>query len=547
MNFLEATRLVRDFVGGPALPYVLALSGSGESLELYLKAAAASKGRKSAHRLLPFNTLQQHALTPAEPGLAEVFVLLPWDLIPELDWRSGITLGTIEEEALRQRAQQFLARLQARNATLLYIPADTAPLWLDPGRNTALNLWLHSLALAHGAHVQSPQVFALGPYLANGCAIASTQLPAIAQAVVDALLVPQRSSAKVLVTDLDFTLWSGIIGDDGPAGIAYRAEGKGYQHFIYQTFLKRLQQDGVLIAAVSKNDHSVAAAPLDSGDMVIQRADLVALLASWNAKSAQIQSLAEQLNLGLDAFVFVDDNPVELAEVAQHLPSVHCVLFPDSERGLPALLEQLTGLFARTTITTEDRERTALYQRRLQSLVPSEASGADIGAFLRELNMTLEIHDRSQGDRTRAVQLINKTNQFNINGLRITDEEVAARLASGDRLYTATLTDRAGSHGEVLAALIDAQGLLQALVMSCRVFQRRVEFAFLSWLADQPAGLKGLAYQATERNEPVRRLLEDLLGHTPESRLIRFEGSKVADRCRAERVYFNAIDDGVNL
>ena len=547
MNILEASRLVRDFAGGPTLPYVLALSGSGESLELYLKAAAASKGRQSAHRLLPFNTLQQHVLTSAEPGVPEVFVLLPWDLIPELDWRSGITLGAIDEEALRQRAQQFMARLQERSATLLYIPADTAPLWLDPGRNTALNLWLHSLALSYGAQVLSSQVFALAPYLANGCAIASAQLAVIAQAVVDALLLPQRSSAKVLVTDLDFTLWSGIIGDDGPAGIAYRAEGKGYRHFIYQTFLKRLQQDGVLIAAVSKNDATVAAVPLDAGDMVIKRTDLVALLASWNAKSAQIKSLAEQLNLGLDAFVFVDDNPVELAEVAQQLPDVHCVLFPDSERGLPALLEQLTDLFARTTITTEDRERTALYQRRLQSLVPSEASGADIGAFLRELNMTLEVHDRSQGDRTRAVQLINKTNQFNINGLRITDEEVAARLASGYRLYTATLNDRTGSHGEVLAALIDAQGLLQALVMSCRVFQRRVEFAFLSWLADQPAGLKGLAYQATERNEPVRRLLEDLLGHTPESGVIRCEGSKVADRCRAERVYFNAIDDSLNL
>ena len=547
MNFLEATRLVRELAGGQPLPYVLALSGSGESLELYLKAAAAIKGRTSAHRLLPFNTLQQHVLVPAEPGLPEVFVLLPWDLIPELDWRSGITLGAVDEDALRQRAQQFMTRLQERNATLLYIPADTAPLWLDPDRNAALNLWLSSLALTHGAQVQSAQVFALGTYLASGCAIASGQLADMAQNVINSLLVPKTSSAKVLVTDLDYTLWSGIIGDDGPAGIAYRAEGKGYRHFIYQTFLKRLQQDGVLLAAVSKNDEKVAAAPLESGDMVIKRTDLVALLASWNAKSAQIKSLATQLNLGLDAFVFVDDNPVELAEVEQQLPSVHRVLFPDSERGLPALLEQLTGFFTRTTVTAEDRERTALYQRRLQSMVPSEDSGADIGGFLRELKMTLEIHDRSQGDRARAVQLINKTNQFNINGLRISDEEVAARLASGYRLYTATLADRTGSHGEILAALVDPQGLLHALVLSCRVFQRRVEYAFLSWLADQPAGLKGLDYQVTERNEPVRRLLEDLLGQTPESGVISFEGGKVADRCRAECIYFNATDDSLNL
>ena len=538
MNFLLASKLVREFAGGEPLPYLLALSGSAESLELYLKAAAAQQGRQSAHRLLPFNTLQQHMLAPPQAGEREVFVLLPWDLIPELDWRSGITGGVVDEDALRHRASDFMDRLAKRQAKLLYLAAETPPLWLDPQRNQALSLWLQSLAVAGGAVVLQSEVFGLATYLSNGCSIGSAHLATVALTIVETLLRSAPASAKVLVTDLDFTLWSGVIGDDGPDGIAYSAEGKGYRHFVYQTMLKRLQQDGVLLAAVSKNDAQVAAAPLESSEMVIKRSDLVALLASWNAKSAQIKSLAEQLNLGLDAFVFVDDNPVELAEVEQQLPSVHRVLFPDSERGLPDLLEQLTRLFARSTVTAEDRERTALYQRRLQTLVPSQESGADIAAFLRDLQMTLQIHDRSEGDRTRAVQLINKTNQFNLNGLRISDAEVADKLAAGCKLYTATLDDRTGTHGEILAALVDATGFVHAMVMSCRVFQRRVEHAFLGWLSGQPAGVSGLAYQATESNEPVKRFLEDLLGQAPQSGVISLANDELLERCRAEQQSF---------
>ncbi len=142
-------------------------------------------------------------------------------------------------------------------------------------------------------------------------------------------------------------------------------------------------------------------------------------------------------------------------------------------------------------------------------MAPSEAQGADLSTFLRGLDMTLTLHDRTTGDRARAVQLINKTNQFNLNGRRVTDEEVGVTVANGGRLYGASLTDRSGSHGEILACLIDANGVIRSLVMSCRVFQRRVEHAFFAWLAGQDSPPGALDFAETERNEPTRQFLKD--------------------------------------
>jgi FkbH-like protein len=311
----------------------------------------------------------------------------------------------------------------------------------------------------------------------------------------------------VLVPDLDNTLWSGIVGDDGAAGVSARPEGKGYPHFLLQGLVRALQQDGVLIAAVSKNDAETAREPFRTGSMPLREEHFVAILASWHAKSAQIRELASRLNLGLDAFVFIDDNVLELEEVRRELPAVTTRRFPSEVSALPDFLADLQALFRRRTLSTEDRERTALYRRRLDGMVPQEAAGADLTAFLRELEMTLRITDRSTGDRTRAVQLINKTNQFNLNGERLSDAEVGALLARGGRLLTATLEDRTGSHGEILACLLDGDGVIRSFVLSCRVFQRRVEHAFVAWLATQEPAPTAFAFRRTERNGPLRDFL----------------------------------------
>jgi FkbH-like protein len=547
VNFLQAHAIVKAFAGGPVMSLLVGMSGTAEPLSVFLSAAAAQRGYDAELRFLPFNTLQQAVHEPRTLGEHECFVLMPWDLVPELDWRTGLSRTELQEPELQARAHDVLRRLAERGARVVYVPAPCPPLWLEPSRNASLSRWLIGAALQARAIVADESVFSLRSYLASGLPIDNSQIGAVASLIVSAITDTIGSTdspaAKVLVTDLDNTLWSGIIGDDGVEGIAYRPEGKGYRHFIYQTALRRLRESGVLLAVVSKNDEQPALAPFAIGDMVLDRSDFVAFYASWNAKSAQIRALAEQLNLGLDAFVFVDDNPVELAEVERELPGVHRLLFPSSDKALPTLLAELTRLFARTTVTDEDRERTALYQRRLQSAVPSAASGGDVYGFLSDLDMTLAIRDRSTGDRTRAIQLINKTNQFNLNGRRLDENEVSAQLAAGSRLLTATLSDRTGSHGEVLAALIDNSGCITSMVMSCRVFQRRVEFAFLAWIVARASLVRSADYVETDRNAPVGRFVSELGAENAEGGMLRIDADAIASRFARDVALFTIVAD----
>jgi FkbH-like protein len=515
VNFLEAQRVLAEFEGGEPLPYLFALSGTPEPFIPYLGATAVLRSREARVKLLPFNTLGQELLDdiPREP--TEVFLLLPWDLIPEADWRSGVPLQLPDESELRAVAEATLARLQRRGASIVYIPAPLPPLWLDPRRVRALDHWLRAGVCGVGGDLVSSDVFSLDSYMASGCPVGGGSLSLIADLVTQAAARPRPESSKVLVTDLDNTLWAGVVGDDGLEGIQHGPEGRGFPHFLYQTFLKRLESEGVLLAAVSRNDSEVALAPFRTGRMVLAEENFVAIVASWSAKSAQLLELARELNLATDALVFVDDNPIELAEVELELPQVKRVAFPGSAAELPKMLSQLSGLFAREAITEEDRARTSLYRQRLAGLAPREAQGADLTKFLRDLRMTLTVHDRSSGSRSRALQLINKTNQFNLNGRRLTEEQLEAALTAGGRLYTASLSDRTGSHGEILACLMDANGVITSLVMSCRTFQRRVEYAFLAWLASGPHRPTSLDYLETERNRPMRQFLDDFGGRPP--------------------------------
>ncbi len=527
-GFLEARRILAAFQGGAPLEFLLAMSGTSDQLDLYLRARAAERGRDARVGTLPFNTLGQLLLQPAEE-LEEVFLLLPWDLLPQADWRSGIPRSPQEFEMLRQSAAEVAGRLaQRKRARFLYLPAALPPLLPHPGQNRALAFELRSLAASLGAVELPAGSFSLATYLNSGCPVGGGALWEVAGHIISAALDPAPEPCKVLVTDLDNTLWSGVIAEDGEEGIYWRAEGKGYRHFIYQTLLARLRIEGVLLAAVSRNDPEVALAPLRKGEMPLREGDFVAVIASYHAKSAQIRELATQLNLGLDSFVFVDDNPVELAEVSLQVPGVHCVTFPGRAEELPALLEQVEALFPRRRVTAEDRERTEMYRRRLAGMVPSELAGADLSGFLRDLQMRLTLHDRSAGDRTRAVQLINKTNQFNLNGVRVEDDEVQAVLDAGGRLYSASLEDRHGSHGEILSCLIRPDGTIASLVMSCRVFQRRVEYAFLAWLCARDQAPNRLEHAATERNSPLREFLRDAAFSPLEGGLVALDARRFA-------------------
>jgi FkbH-like protein len=510
MNFLEAHKLVTNFKGGPPLAFLFGISGTPDKIELFLKAAGAVRGRSLEIRTLPFNTLGQTLMAEPRPGEREVFVLFPWDLVPESDWRSGIDASNLDRERLEAHASAVVDRVRRRpNARIIYIAAPLPPLFPDPANTAHLAGFLSAAVSSAGGDLLSADSFSLASYLSNGSPFASQRLGSVADTIVATALGSAPEPKKVLVTDLDNVMWRGVIGEDGLEGIRFLSEGAGFRHFLYQTFLMKVKREGALLAAVSRNDAELAHMPFKTGRMTLGVDDFVAIAASYNAKSAQIREIARQLNLGLDSFVFIDDNPIEIEEVAAAIPEIRAIQFPANDDALPTFFDEVAALFARSVVTAEDAERTAMYRRRLEGMVPTEAAGADLTDFLRGLSMALTIHDRSSGDRLRAVQLINKTNQFNLNGRRVTDDEVGEMLSAGGRLYTCSLDDRTGSHGEILSCLIDRDGVIRSLVMSCRVFQRRVEHAFFVWLGARAEPPRLLDFASTARNEPISQFLQD--------------------------------------
>ncbi|MGK2934866.1 MAG: HAD-IIIC family phosphatase, partial [Gemmatimonadaceae bacterium] len=412
MNFLEASRIVANFKGGPGLAIRFAASGNVDPLLLYIRAAAAKRGRSAVVSTIPFGTLGQSLMTPAPAGEEEVILLLPWDFVPECDWRAGIPLDAPSPDALLVSARTVADRLGRRGSRMMFVPAPIPPISSDSAAATALATDISGLASSLGARFLPAAAFGLGNYLATGMPISGAHTNEVVETILGLSLGSTEGTAKVLVTDLDNVLWAGLAGEDGVEGIHCAAEGIGFRHFLYQRLLARLKASGVLLAAVSRNDIELARAPIVAGKTSLTESDFVAVLASFEPKSVHIARLAEKLNLGLDSFVFVDDNPVELVEVGAAHRQVRCVRFPEHDDELADFLNTVAGFFSRTTISEEDRERTEMYRRRLLSspdVAGVAGEGADLTAFLAALKMELTIFDRTGGGRDRAVQLVNKT------------------------------------------------------------------------------------------------------------------------------------------
>lgn len=509
MNYLEASKLLKGFSAQNKEDVLLAMSGTAEQLVFFMRAEAAKRDVDVQISTLPFGTLSQFVYAQEPAASPELILLTTYDFVPSGDWRSGFPDQLPDYERLVEDAHAFAARIGKRSsAQLVYLPTPLLPIFTNDDDRDALEAEVLAMVHQLGARVLSGRFFSLASYLSTGCPFKGSCLGDLAEFLDDVRRGNDVKNAKVLVTDLDNVLWAGIVGEDGPDGILAGPEGGGYPHYIYQNYLKKLKERGVLLAAVSRNDEIVALAPFRGGKMLLNEIDFIAIVASYNAKSAQIDSLSKQLNLGLDAFVFVDDNPVEIAEVSAALPQVTCLQFPSLSDDLPVLLTDLAQCFDRTNISQEDRERTELYRRRLSTQPPSDAQGADLFSFLSTLDMKLAITQRTAEDYERAVQLINKTNQFNLNGKRFDAEQIKTILADGGRLLTVSLSDKMGSHGEIVACLLDSTDLVLAWVMSCRVFQRQVEHAFLVWLSGQIQGEISFAFEATERNLPLQKFFK---------------------------------------
>jgi len=329
-------------------------------------------------------------------------------------------------------------------------------------------------------------------------------------------------SRKCLVLDLDNTLWGGVVGDDGVDHLRLGQGGaEGEAYLAFQRYVARLAERGIIIAICSKNDHDVARSVFDRHpEMQIAFDDIACFVANWSDKASNLRQIAQTLNIGLDSMVFVDDNPAEREIVRRELPEVAVPELPEDPAGYAQCVAD-SGYFESLGLTSEDLARSGDYTANNQRAAV-RASTTDMDGYLQSLDMTLTAGPISSFDRLRAVQLINKSNQFNLTTRRRTAEELHPLLEDGRTIALAfRLRDRFGDNGliSVIVARPDpswsgGELLIDTWLMSCRVLGRGVEVAALAALrsAAMQAGATALIgeYRPSGRNGMVEAHYEKL-------------------------------------
>jgi FkbH-like protein len=328
-------------------------------------------------------------------------------------------------------------------------------------------------------------------------------------------------SRKCLVLDLDNTLWAGVVGDEGIEGIVLgNGSALGEAHAALQKYAKRLRARGILLAVCSKNDPQIAADAIEwHPEMALRMSDFASFKANWQDKAENLKSIATELNIGLDSLVFVDDNSFERARVRSALPMVAVPELPPDPAAYVSCIAD-AGYFESVSFTKDDERRADRYADEAQRL--QLRKGADtLEQFLQGLQMTVTYGPFAQVDLPRVVQLINKTNQFNLTNRRCTEQEVAALASNSDNLTLQfRLCDRLGDNGLVSALILrrrpDQPAMLEldTWVMSCRVFGRQLEQEAMNIAVEcaRARGISGIVaqYVATPKNAVVSKLYAQL-------------------------------------
>ena len=332
--------------------------------------------------------------------------------------------------------------------------------------------------------ITDPKFWYLGriPYSHKG-------FEAMAREITQLVRAHRGQSKKVLVLDLDNTLWGGVVGEEGISGIALSEDGVGKAFRDFQREIKALKSMGVLLTLCSKNNEADALEVFESHPMmVLKKQDLAAMEINWEPKAANIQRLAHRLGLGLDAFVFIDDNPVEREWVQTSLPQVSVPDFPKDPTDLvPWFLQKVVlSHFPKRYLTREDLGKTEQYQKNAQR--HDLAQTLDMDTFIQNLDIKLTLHTQPTDLAQRLAQMTQKTNQFNLTTRRYTEADIQNFMAAKDcSIFALEYEDKFGKEGIVGEAIVRREGKtarLDTFLLSCRVIGRRVEKDFFHRILD---------------------------------------------------------------
>ncbi len=351
------------------------------------------------------------------------------------------------------------------------------------------------------------QLWMLGKF-----AFAHQLIPLYADHVARTVAAIRGKSKKVLVLDLDNTVWGGVIGDDGLDGIKVaQGDPRGEAHLAVQRLALDLRQRGIVLAVSSKNTDEIAREPfLKHPEMLLKLDHIAVFQANWNDKATNLQAIATELSLGVDSLVFLDDNPVERGLVRQLLPQVSVPELPEDPADYARTLAA-AGYFEAVTFAEEDLKRAGFYQDNARRATLQKQMGG-VDAYLASLDMTITFQPFDATGRARIVQLINKSNQYNLTTIRYTEPEViAAENDSNVFTLQVRLADTFGDNGMISVLICrpgaQAEWEVDTWLMSCRVLGRRVEHMVLREILEHArrSGMEKLigVFRPTDRNKLV--------------------------------------------
>jgi len=408
---------------------------------------------------------------------------------------SSQSYNTFQEIGIRKKVYQLQLEL-LEHTTNNIIVLDSTPWMIEQGENSISNaLWYLSKTPFH------KNIFKLA---ASTCK--------------NALDTLQGKTKKVLIVDLDDTLWGGIVGDDGIENLKIGGHdplGEAFADF--QTRIKEIKSWGVLLCICSKNEESIALEVFEKHTgMVLKKEDFIKYRINWNDKATNIWEMINELNVGMDSVVFLDDNPAERNRVRTALPDVFVPELPQDKMEYPSFIRGLL-CFNKTSITNEDQNRTELYQQEV-ARKNTGSRFSNINEWINTLKIEVVFEELNELNITRAEQLLNKTNQMNLRTRRLTKEELKNWSQQNNHwFYVVQVKDVFGDNG--ITGLLgfhktnNNELFVDDFVMSCRVMGRNIEHQMLQFIqekAQEQHCKLVMEYLPTEKNKPMKEFVESI-------------------------------------
>lgn len=486
--------------GGDGCSVAVVSSFTVQTIDPFLRVESYLSGWQSSISYVEYGLWQPALLGPEASGVAGaravVLLLHDTELLnedrPDADVASSHLMGIIETFRRQSAAPLFVGIVEAPLGPPSIAFGGPAIDRLS-GARRALRRQIEErmVAVADGHLLELPlslcSGFVSAAFLSNLTALGHGVLPQVARCIARTVACVFRPRRKILVLDLDNTLWGGVVGEDGVEGVVVSHDYPGSAYLAFQRQLLRLRSSGILLALASKNNEQDARAVFDTrSEMVLRWNHFTAHAVNWNDKASNIAEMAQALGLGLESFVFADDSAIECALVRQILPQVEVIELGKDPARFGELLFRAQA-FDALDVSDEDRRRADSYATEAHRRDYRERM-TDLNGFLAGCELRLSIQSLALGSVDRAHQLLGKTNQFNFSLERPSKEQLIASMRAGDRLFTASLEDRFGNYGliGILHLESGAQDLRIAnMALSCRALGRGVEDALLAFARER--------------------------------------------------------------